>query len=88
MASQYHHAAFMNIQRGGGGGVGSLFALRDLWIDGGMDGWMDHEWGKAGVSGGGREAQKVSYVLVAGREREVRCSSLDPLPPSPSITVA
>ena len=46
MASQYHHAAFMNIQRGGGG-VGSLFALRDLWIDGGMDGWMDHEWGKA-----------------------------------------
>ena len=52
MASQYHHAAFMNIQRGGGG-VGSLFALRDLWIDGGMDGWMDHEWGESGREWGG-----------------------------------
>ena len=83
MASQYHHAAFMNIQRGGGGGVGSLFALRlrDLWIDGGMDGWMDHEWGKAG----GR-SRAESKLRTSGRERGAR-SSLDP-PPSPSITIA
>ena len=34
-----------------------------------MDGWITNG-GKAGVGEGGREAQKVSYVLVAGRERE------------------
>ena len=82
MASQYHHAAFMNIQRGGAAVASGPFLPSGIY--GSTAEWMDG-W----ITNGGRRSLAESKLCSRGRER---CAPhLIPGPPSapsPSITVA